>query len=455
MPPSVPPPTETHLHATPAGPPWFAFGALSTVGLPPGAAHANLFSFCNAINWGIVLGAPVILYAKSLGASSLVLGLIAALTPLLVTLQIPAAHWLPRLGYRRLMLAGWTSRTLVVVALALVPLLPGSDGLHLTLVLAGLLIFGVLRGVASGVWMPWMSELIPTTVRGRFFSRDQFFGQSGSLVALLAAALVLRGAARPWQYALALAISAAGGLLSLVFMRRIPEVATPEQMKRSGARVPWTAMLAFRPFFRLIVFNVLFALTLSGLGAFSVAYLRGTAGYSDSAILLIATLSVVGALLTLPWSGPLMDRVGSQPVYRVCAFAFAGILAGWWAVATGLIAPHTPVIGGLYLLSGMAGVNFAVANARMQSATIPLMGRNHFFALFTVITSLAAGISPIAWGGLLDALGDYAPTTGGIIWNRYAIYFAAASVLSLAALTYSFWLEEAPAAARSAAPPPT
>ncbi len=439
---------EHHLHATPAGPPRFPFGALTTVGFPAGAANANLFSFFNAINWGIVLGAPLILYAKSLGASALVLGVIAAVMPLMTTLQMPAAHWLPHLGYRRLMMLGWTSRTLCVFGLAAVTLLPGPAELRLSLVVLLMVMFTVLRGLASGAYMPWMSELIPDSIRGRFFSRDQFFGQTGALVTLLAAAVALQGRTRPWQYGLAFLISALGGVSSVLCLRRIPEVATPEQMRRSGARVPWAAMLLFRPFFRLIVFNVLFALAVAALPVFSVAYLRGEEGYSDSSIVLLAVLAGMGAVLTLPWSGAVMDRVGSKPVFAICLGACATILTGWWAMAAGVLPPTVPVVGGLYFVSGFAGVNFAVANARMQSVTIPLMGRNHFFALFTVITSVAAGVTPVFWGAVLDGIGAFTATSGPVQWNKYSIFFGAATLLCLITLVYALWLEEAPAEAR-------
>ena len=79
-------------------------------------------------------------------------------------------------------------------------------------------------------------------------------------------------------------------------------------------------------------------------------------------------------------------------------------------------------------------------------AAVPLV------ALFTVLTSLAAGTSPIAWGALLDLIGEFKAATGPVAWNRYSIYFAAASMLSLAALTYTRWLEEAPIASRQPAP---
>src|SRR5688572_25206737 len=97
--------------------------------LPAGARNANFFSLFNAISWQITLGAPTILYAKRIGASSTVLGIIASLTPLLVILQIPAAHLLPRYGYKKFILAGWSSRTVCIFGLAAVPLLGFLDSL--------------------------------------------------------------------------------------------------------------------------------------------------------------------------------------------------------------------------------------------------------------------------------------------------------------------------------------
>ena len=52
----------------------------------------------------------------------------------------------------------------------------------------------------------------------------------------------------------------------------------------------------------------------------------------------------------------------------------------------------------LNLGAGVASANFNLANVRITMATMPKMGANHFFALFTVITSLGLGGAPVAWG---------------------------------------------------------
>ena len=61
-----------------------------------------------------MMGAPIIVYAKSLGASSTTLGIIAAFTPLMTVFQLPAAQHLHRFGYRQFVLMGWGMRNVLI-----------------------------------------------------------------------------------------------------------------------------------------------------------------------------------------------------------------------------------------------------------------------------------------------------------------------------------------------------
>src|SRR5688500_11573862 len=98
----------------------------------------------------------MILYAKSLGASATVLGIIAGMWPLLVIFQIPAAQHISRVGYKRFVYAGWGVRVCFIFAMALVPLagkfLSAMNQLALLLVL--LFGFNLSRGISSAGWLP-------------------------------------------------------------------------------------------------------------------------------------------------------------------------------------------------------------------------------------------------------------------------------------------------------------
>ena len=420
------------------------FGTLSGAGLPRGSVNMNWFSLFNAVSWQIALGAPVILYAQKLGADDALLGLLGALQPLLAPLQVPGAHLLPRLGYRRAMVLGWGARTAMLFVLASAPLWLASSSSRLAAILVCLVLFNLFTGLASGAWMPWQMELIPHAARGRFFSQQQIFAMFGGLVALGMAALLLLGRPGVGQFSLTLLLSAVGGAVAVLFLASAPDPSAPQARRRAGVRVPWLAMTRFAPFQRLCIFNMLFTLVLGGLGVFTVAFLRGVEGFGESSVVVLSALGVVGGLLSLLWSGLLMDRLPARLIIRSAVLVMALACAGWCMVAGRIVPCSPPLVGALYLFSGIAGVHATVANLRLQAAVIPAMGRNHFFALFGLVTSLAAAGSPLAWGLLLNALGAAHVYTGPLLWSRYTICFAGATALVFGVFWYCRRLIEAP-----------
>ncbi len=411
--------------------------------LPPGAADVNMFSLYNSVSWQLVIGPPIVLYASTLHASSTVLGLLGALMPLLTVFQIPAAKYLPKYGYRRFVLAGWGTRIFFIAGMAAVPLLTFlSPAIRLWLIVVLLTGFNFVRGVTSGAWMPWMTELIPQPIRGRFLSRDQFFTQAGSILTLVAAALVLWGRhPRPWQFSLIFLISIIGAIASLLYLRRVPDATTPETLRSSGHRVPWMAMLTYRPFLMLIVFNLLYAAAVAGLLVFTTAYLKSQAHMEESWVLWLALLVNVGSLVAAMATTQLVDGRGNRFALAAAMLIFTVVAAGWWAIASGVTHHSVLLVIGLNLLFGVAQSVYTVANSRLQMSVVPLMGRNHFFALYTVIASLGLALSPILWGVALDTFGS-GKWGARVQWNRYSMYFALAGLLAVAAMLSIAWLHE-------------
>jgi MFS family permease len=84
----------------------------------------------------------------------------------------------------------------------------------------------------------------------------------------------------------------------------------------------------------------------------------------------------------------------------------------------------------------------SMANVRLAMAIIPLMGRNHFFALFSVVGNLTQGVAPILWGLLLDGLGSQTWRWSLFVVNRYVVFYLAVAVVFGVAFILSRWLEE-------------
>jgi MFS family permease len=406
---------------------------------PPGLHHAFWFATFNALSFPIVVGTPMILYAKTLGASATVLGIIAGMMPLLVIFQIPAASHISRVGYKRFVYAGWGMRVMFIGALAVVPLLTGvlDATARLALVLLLLFAFNLSRGISSCAWLPWITALVPESVRGQYLTRDAACVNLASFLVLVLAAFTLGEQPAAWQFAALFSLSAAMGGLSLVFLQRIPDVEPPAESRRNSSEpVPWRAMAQHPPFRKLLRVNIAWPLAVGGLGAFTTAWLKTEAGLSEGHVLLVSSVAFLGGLSSLWVLGPRLDRLGSRPVLMFCMAAWLVIVAGWFALAGHVLHATMPILVTLLFLMGLTTALANMANVRLAMAIIPVMGRDHFFALFSVVGSLAMGVSPILWGVLIDTLRGVNVTWHGFAVNRYSLFFA------LTALVFgaTFWL---------------
>jgi MFS family permease len=411
---------------------------------PDGLQNSFLFGGFNAMSFQIVLGSPMVLYAKSLGASATVLGIIAGMMPLLVISQIPAADYIPRIGFRRFVLAGWGTRVLFIFAMAVVPLLiplMGSEGV-LGLMLVLLFFFNLSRGISSCAWLPWITALVPVKLRGKYLATDAGVQSLASFITFLVAAGCLAGRPGPWQFAGLFFFSAVAGAISLAFLKRMPDAPVPEDARsRSGASVPWLAMAGYDPFKRLLFEVVGYAVSYGGIAAFTVVFLR-VRGLSEGSILLVSSVAYLGGLSSLWLVGARLDRLGSKPVLTACSIAWFVVLAGWLAISGGAVSMRLGFVLALQFFMGLLAALVQMSNTRLAMAVIPVMGRNHFFAIYSVVANVALGVAPVVWGLLIDAIGERAPEWMGLSWNRFSVFFGAVALCWIVTLFFSRRLHE-------------
>lgn len=415
---------------------------------PSGLGNAYVFALFNALSFQVVLSSPMVLYVRTLGASATVLGLITGMMPLLVIFQIPAAAYIGRVGYKRFVYAGWGMRVLFIAVMALVPLTGGflNPTTRLSLILALLFAFNLSRGISSAAWLPWITGLVPAESRGRFLSREAAFVNVASFGSFLLSALCLWKDPAGWQFALLFAFSAAMGAVSLSFLKRIPDGPPPEDLGGAGRRstqpVPWLAMLRHPPFTKLLWEVVAWSLAFGGVQAFCVAFLRTGVGLAEGEILVVSSVFYLGGLSSRWFLGSRLDALGSKPVLTFCFSAWILVMAGWTVLAGGVWPVGWIVVGVLQFLMGLLTALVQMSNTRLAMGIIPVMGRTHFFALFSVIGSVALGVSPVLWGLLLDAVGDNRWGWGGLGWNRYSVFFTAVAVVMGTALVSARRLDD-------------
>lgn len=376
------------------------------------------------------------------------LGIIAGMMPLLVIFQIPAASHINRIGYRRFVLAGWSTRVMFIFIIALVPLTGGllDPRNRLALLLVLLFGFNLSRGISSCAWLPWITALVPPAMRGKYLVRDAVVQNLASFVAFLVAAGTLAGRTYPWQFAALFAFSGIMGTLSLVFLKRIPDVEPPEEPHVSTTRVPWLEMARYAPFRKLLHTVVTWSVAYGGISAFTVAFLKSEGGMSEGRILLVSSAAFIGGWSSLWFLGSQLDRLGSKPVLSFASAAWIAVLAGWLALSGRLFPTALAGVLALQFFMGLLAALVSMANTRLAMSIIPVMGRNHFFAIYSVVSNAALGFAPIVWGLLIDAVGNRAPVWLGVEWNRYSIFFVAAAAVFAVTLASTRKLDEPQAA---------
>jgi MFS family permease len=276
-----------------------------------------------------------------------------------------------------------------------------------------------------------LTALVPANARGAFLRSDQFHMQCGGMLAIAIATTVLWSGGEAWQFSMLFVISGLAGMLSLHFVRKIPDIEIGEQAKSSGQPVPWLQILKYSPFAKLLIFNVVYNWVVGGLAAFVIAFLEGRAGYTAGQVLAVSLAASVGAFATVPFFGLILERTGSKPLLRLAMSLYLVGILFWVLITSGIAPAHYLLIGFNYLILGVAGGLFSIANTRIAMDTMPTMGRNHFFSLFTVFASLSLGLAPIFWGVFLDILGRKEFSIGFFQVNRYSIYFVLLSLLGI------------------------
>ncbi len=405
--------------------------------LPPGAGNGLAFAAFNVIPITLSLGTPMLLYFKQLGATATTLGLLAALPPLLSLLQLPASAHVERWGYRRFVLGGWCVRTVFLFGMAAVPLLPTAlpASARILLMLALLFCFNASRGISMCGWLPWLSQWIPEDVRGRYLAREQMLNTLTGLAVFLLAMWWMDSDAGTAAYAGLFLVAAVGGSLSLLFLKRIPDVPVPPESHHRFAP-PWRAMLRHKPFRKLLAYDLATLAAHAGSGVFWIPLLRDHHAVNDRFMLGMSALTSILAVCWLMMFGRWVDRVGSRPLLAIAGASHLAHYACWIALSATIIPLNLALVVLLQATSALSVSLYGLGKLRLLMAIVPAQGRSHFLALFTSATALASGFLPIAWGALLDSLHGWARTWGSWQWNGFTVVYS----LCLSIMAFAQWL---------------
>jgi MFS family permease len=347
-------------------------------------------------------------------------------------MQFPAAWWIERFGdRRRVAVVGSLGRQIWLVP-ALLLLIPFAPSARLTIFLLATAIGQVLIATSTNAWSHWMTDLIPPSVRGRYFgARGAFMGFAAMIAGYGGAALIDRGAAGGWEayaYVALLVVGAICGALGSYLLTKQPEPSMSQHQQRTMRELLMTPLQHRR--FR--AFAGTFVIWQVGLGAaapFFTAYGLTTLALPLRTLALMDTVTALTSLIAQPQWGKLADRIGQRKVLLICMFGVVPLPWFWLAATPTRVWP-------LFVNSAMAGIMWAgmlMAQTNRLMEQAPADGRSAYFAAFSVATGVPYMLASLGAGLVVTITGVEPIMVAGTSFHPYLGFFILSSVLRLIA----------------------
>ena len=354
-------------------------------------------------------GAFLVAFAVKLGASNLVIGLLAAIGPLAQLLQLPSIFIVEKIRNRRLItvVAAALSR-LCWLIIALSPFIfPAKIAITILLVLlAAVSAFGAVSGCS---WNSWMRDLIPENVMGSFFSKRMRISTGVGIALSIIAALYLDFWKKQFAshelagYSILFFIGFAAGILGVFFLAKTPEIRMPRVQER--AKIFKLLSLPFKDenFRKLIAFMCSWNFAVNLAGPFFMVYMLKRLGLSMSFIIGLSIVSQVMNFVFLKIWGRYTDRFSNKSVLAISGPLFIiSILAWTFTTMPEKYFLTIPLLIIIHVVMGLSSAGVSLASGNISLKLAPKGQATVYLAANTIMNSIAAGIAPILGGIFAD-----------------------------------------------------
>jgi MFS family permease len=280
----------------------------------------NLFNVFNALSWNFLVGSIITLLAMRFHASATYLGLLNAI--LYVSFFfLPLGKVLSRrLSIVGIFSAAWTWRAICMIPAVMAPFaaLRGDRDLALTLILAGVLLFHVIRGIGMIGNNPVLSEMAMGSDRGSYMTLIQIINSAVGMFSGFIVAMLLGRDPPLFLYSVIMAGGIGCGIFSGILIKKVPEPPAEEGERKIGVIGVFREALA-QPHLRQFVLILFIVALVSGVSrAFIVIYSREVFNQSDGMVSLYTVFGGLGNLMIGLLIKFLVDRIGAKPIFILC-----------------------------------------------------------------------------------------------------------------------------------------
>jgi MFS family permease len=380
-------------------------------------------------------------WALHLGASPLVVGLLAALPVATNVLNLPAAWLTHVVGRKRLAVAAIGASRLMYLPLVVFPFVSMGDAARLRLFIALVAVTTALAVIGNNAWIVWMSDLVPASVRGRFFGRRTMFLTLAGAVSSLGAGLVLDALSpRGWKSEALAGLAAVACLAGLVSVWLLLRQQEPELGTASAKHDGWSALttcLDDRATRSFLWYQLAWNAAVASVGGFISFHMLVNLKMGFA---LVAGHGVAVALVRIaaaPLWGRAVDRLGARPVLVLCSFGVSVVPVIWMLPSPEQLWP----IALEALISGVLWGGHGIASVDLSVALAPRRGRPFYLAAFATAGGLGFAVVSVLAGLLASLLPARFPLFG-FSWTAIHVLFMISALARAGAALLAVRIQE-------------
>ena len=351
---------------------------------------------------GLFAGVPMALllqylplFAVAYGANNAEVGLMAAGAGLGAAAAFLPGAWLSDLWPRRKTFVVLTSGILArapFVAFILLPFVTDGEG-ALRVIIFLIMIQAFLTSLGTPAWTSLAADIVPLSIRGRYFAWREFIYGAGGMVAAPAAGLMVAVWGKPegWQCVWLLALAAGG--LSAWFFSLIPEEPRPRPPAGPPAAPPWHATILRDANFLIFGGTVfLWNISLYAAAPFFNVYLVKNLGASEVWVGGLAAVASAFGLVGQAMFGRLLDARGSRWLMAVCGLFIPFLPWAWYVID----APWQIIF--VNAVGGVAWAGYTLGSFNFLLIVSPPQQRRYYAAAYQTLVFLSAAAGPLIGG---------------------------------------------------------
>lgn len=274
-----------------------------------------------------------------------------------------------------------------------------------------------LQAMGANLWIAWISDLIPLSIRGRFFSRrnqillsiglavsyvlsfhvDLFDGAKGGFkqfyIDFLGAGSFFEPQNQAWFLAGVYVFATLVGLFGLLILARQPERPLRHH-ETQGLLSRYREPFGDKNFRLLLVFGIWWMLAVGVGSPFWGPYMLKKLSMSLFGMQLYGTLHTAASLLSFNFWGRFIDRFGNKSAMKICV-ALGGLNPMFWLFTSAgnydILWLEGAISGFMWAGTGIITTNFVLS--------IAIRGKEQVYSgLYAALTGTAMMLSTLASG---------------------------------------------------------